>query len=150
MCLNPCFNGRYSRRTKRSLHNYNVMAVLILVLMEDTLGVHWPDTQGSSQWVLILVLMEDTLGVNQYRGLWKSFTVLILVLMEDTLGGRKGTLESWKICVLILVLMEDTLGATLLRTANFSSRIGLNPCFNGRYSRRINRDRVLVKSFKVS
>ena len=37
VCLNPCFNGRYSRSAK-SVKNLKVKGVLILVLMEDTLG----------------------------------------------------------------------------------------------------------------
>ena len=38
-CLNPCFNGRYSRSiTEKSLY-LKGLKVLILVLMEDTLGV---------------------------------------------------------------------------------------------------------------
>ena len=36
-CLNPCFNGRYSRRKIKS-YERNEQFVLILVLMEDTLG----------------------------------------------------------------------------------------------------------------
>ena len=36
-CLNPCFNGRYSRSSV-FIHLQNVEKVLILVLMEDTLG----------------------------------------------------------------------------------------------------------------
>ena len=36
-CLNPCSNGRYSRRL--SCLTLRVATVLILVLMEDTLGV---------------------------------------------------------------------------------------------------------------
>ena len=40
MCLNPCFNGRYSQRLiKISVPTWNI-EVLILVLMEDTLRVH--------------------------------------------------------------------------------------------------------------
>ena len=36
ICLNPCFNGRYSqRRKKRNIRECS--KVLILVLMEDTL-----------------------------------------------------------------------------------------------------------------
>ena len=37
--------------------------------------------------VLILVLMEDTLGVKKSSGR-RSKKVLILVLMEDTLGDK--------------------------------------------------------------
>ena len=36
--LNPCFNGRYSRRLQDMI-KLCVFVVLILVLMEDTLGV---------------------------------------------------------------------------------------------------------------
>ena len=36
--LNPCSNGRYSRR-KHKKQRYGKTCVLILVLMEDTLGV---------------------------------------------------------------------------------------------------------------
>ena len=38
------------------------MDVLILVLMEDTLGDDGNYTLGETKFVLILVLMEDTLG----------------------------------------------------------------------------------------
>ena len=37
-CLNPCFNGRYSQRSKQT-STMTVLNVLILVLMEDTLRV---------------------------------------------------------------------------------------------------------------
>ena len=36
-CLNPCFNGRYSRSVAKP-HKRLICLVLILVLMEDTLG----------------------------------------------------------------------------------------------------------------
>ena len=90
-----------------------------------------------SEKVLILVLMEDTLGEQVIEQLVKNGAVLILVLMEDTLGGtliRKTTTfqclnpcfngrysRSYilQVCdqdnlVLILVLMEDTLGDRVL------------------------------------
>ena len=35
--LNPCFNGRYSQRRKKTMFTYILNSVLILVLMEDTL-----------------------------------------------------------------------------------------------------------------
>ena len=37
LCLNPCFNGRYSQRKTRIDGNGKYSSVLILVLMEDTL-----------------------------------------------------------------------------------------------------------------
>ncbi len=36
-CLNPCFNGRYSRSDVKYIF-VSMYTVLILVLMEDTLG----------------------------------------------------------------------------------------------------------------
>ena len=36
--LNPCFNGRCSRRAVEQLKNWLLLDVLILVLMEDALG----------------------------------------------------------------------------------------------------------------
>ena len=42
------------------------MIVLILILMEDTLGEFDDSTGGTdASGVLILILMEDTLGENQ-------------------------------------------------------------------------------------
>ena len=38
MCLNPCFNGRCSRRFRYHYQTFRAQRVLILVLMEDTLG----------------------------------------------------------------------------------------------------------------
>ena len=55
--------------------------------MEDTLGALkqlW--IKESSSLVLILVLMEDTLGGLTNQMLSSLNLVLILVLMEDTLG----------------------------------------------------------------
>ncbi len=84
--LNPCFSGTYSRRTTCACQSFS-LTVLILVLVEHTLGV-----------VLVVLVLA---GV----------TVLILVLVEHTLGGyireagRTGYPE-----VLILVLVEHTLG----------------------------------------
>ena len=37
--LNPCFNGRYSRSAFYKVSTDGSISVLILVLMEDTLGV---------------------------------------------------------------------------------------------------------------
>ena len=39
LCLNPCFNGRYSQRNRTTVI-VGAIVVLILVLMEDTLRVH--------------------------------------------------------------------------------------------------------------
>ena len=61
ICLNPCFNGRYSQRTKEEFAEFNSEMVLILVLMEDTLREPNIRIWKIKQLVLILVLMEDTL-----------------------------------------------------------------------------------------
>ncbi len=48
--LNPCFNGRYSRSNHLIVYNYG-KEVLILVLMEDTLGdifTEWDSIKGES------------------------------------------------------------------------------------------------------
>ena len=73
LCLNPCFNGRYSQRMQKTkVHIKN--QVLILVLMEDTLRDVRVVGMLHSLDVLILVLMEDTLRELR-RGLKVSFYV---------------------------------------------------------------------------
>ena len=59
--LNPCFNGTYSRSFSLASYVY-VQNVLILVLMEHTLGGQMILAIKPKQEVLILVLMEHTLG----------------------------------------------------------------------------------------
>ena len=55
--------------------------------MEDTLGgIKKSSGRRSKNLVLILVLMEDTLGVLVDYLKREILLVLILVLMEDTLG----------------------------------------------------------------
>ena len=54
--------------------------------------------------------------------------------MEDTLRDLKSEKKEILQTVLILVLMEDTLRD--FRAMLLESGIGLNPCFNGRYSQR--------------
>ena len=71
--------------------SFKAVTVLILVLMEDTLGVSFFVPTGIFSHVLILVLMEDTLGVSFFVPTGIFSHVLILVLMEDTLGEVKYT-----------------------------------------------------------
>ena len=109
--------------------------VLILVLVEHTLGEMLNVENGDVLEVLILVLVEHTLGVfDQFSdngdsaGLNPCFSgtysrsysddsdsdninVLILVLVEHTLGGAYAVSAVMKDSVLILVLVEHTLGA---------------------------------------
>ena len=47
------------------------------------------DAKGFILSVLILVLVEDGLGVNKINKLVEDIEVLILVLVEDGLGGIK-------------------------------------------------------------
>ena len=60
--LNPCCNGRYSRSNSYRHHQFDEIPVLILVVMEDTLGDYYYLRNRVNNQVLILVVMEDTLG----------------------------------------------------------------------------------------
>ena len=60
--LNPCFSGTYSRRNDRGETIMNRQGVLILVLVEHTLGVFVSTITRDVRDVLILVLVEHTLG----------------------------------------------------------------------------------------
>ena len=78
--------------------------------------------------------MEDTLrALNRFLQSNKEY-VLILVLMEDTLRAEIISVVSMKETVLILVLMEDTLREMKKKQGKATVTMGLNPCFNGRYS----------------
>ena len=87
-CLNPCFNGIWSRTRSRKAGEHRV--VLILVLMEYGLGPYGALSFSSMVEVLILVLMEYGLG-RKMRAFMKFMlvVVLILVLMEYGLGQPK-------------------------------------------------------------
>ena len=109
--LNPCFNGRWSR-TIECDRLPGLLPVLILVLMEDGLGL----SQACiflTRLVLILVLMEDGLGQCGNCHIDGDRGVLILVLMEDGLGPMDDVKGKKVVIVLILVLMEDGLGHLL-------------------------------------
>ena len=108
-CLNPCFNGRWSRTAVLRFAGLKPI-VLILVLMEDGLGLLRVQHRSQQSWVLILVLMEDGLGRRPTANGRPIVKVLILVLMEDGLGPVNPGRLSWG--------LES-----------------LNPCFNGRWSR---------------
>ena len=114
-CLNPCFNGRYSRSLKKQFININAESL-------NPCSNGRCSRRGQNQ-------------VNPHKDL-----VLILVLMEDALGDteshrRERTIEER---VLILVLMEDALGEELKKLDLENCGICLNPCSNGRCSRRAN------------
>ena len=61
-CLNPCFSGGWSRSKSKRNNLTNIIEVLILVLVEDGLGVVREGNILSQSKVLILVLVEDGLG----------------------------------------------------------------------------------------
>ena len=60
--LNPYYNGRYSWRIATSLSEVLKLAVLILIIMEDTHGEAGFSTSCCGRGVLILIIMEDTHG----------------------------------------------------------------------------------------
>ena len=107
--LNPCFNGRYS-----------LSWAVRLLLLYWLWGLN-PCFNGRYS------LRINTLSFGN------KLSVLILVLMEDTHWGSSRT-EAWQLRkVLILVLMEDTHWVSRKMKKN-KDLVGLNPCFNGRYS----------------
>ena len=87
-CLNPCSNGRCSASSQRSAFYVRVVAVLILVLMEDALREFRGFFDNRPLDVLILVLMEDALRARYVCSALASNLVLILVLMEDALRAH--------------------------------------------------------------
>ena len=84
--------------------------------------------------VLILVLVEHTLGAQRNSRNGWTYDVLILVLVEHTLGVHGFGRCDLKLVVLILVLVEHTLGVhwPSVQVQHIQS---LNPCFSGTYSR---------------
>ena len=99
------------RDNKKSLrYSQSVQAVLILIIMEDTLRVVQREMIRRCNKVLILIIMEDTLRAFNYeRKAENDFSVLILIIMEDTLRV---------ICLALIAQIN----------------ICLNPYYNGRYS----------------
>ena len=85
ICLNPCFSGTYSRRDSCKTAA-KVLNVLILVLVEHTLGEPFLTLVALPLRVLILVLVEHTLGEIDGHTIVHYNFVLILVLVEHTLG----------------------------------------------------------------
>ena len=87
LCLNPCSNGRYSRSSIYHSTSGVISAVLILVLMEDTLGE--PQALVNNPNYGLNPCSNGRYSWSSYVSCWScsSCCVLILVLMEDTLGG---------------------------------------------------------------
>ena len=108
-----------------------ILAVLILVLMEDT---HWAIMEKKNvieSLVLILVLMEDTHWVKKSSGR-RSKKVLILVLMEDT--HWEVRVEDPKNLLSLNPCFNGRYSLRKVRVEDPKPNKGLNPCFNGRYS----------------
>ena len=94
------------------------------------------DDLWAGWYVLILVLMEDTLGVKNS----KSAKTIKREGLNPCFNGRyprsvRVSPSVDKAIVLILVLMEDTLGEVSV-SLSLDKPVRLNPCFNGRYPRR--------------
>ena len=110
-CLNPCFNGIWSRTLSRGYHSRNQVPVLILVLMEYGLGVMNFKDQ-----------VKEVTSLNPcFNGIWSRSSTLHIstVLCANCLNPCfNGTWS--QICPHL------TLVGTLSR---------LNPCFNGIWSR---------------
>ena len=62
--------------------------VLILVVLEDAIGVQLLTTTTISYSVLILVVLEDAIGEFSHFVLFDLMCVLILVVLEDAIGGK--------------------------------------------------------------
>ena len=89
VCLNPCFNGRYSQRSKENRNGVK-SRVLILVLMEDTLRASI-QMMKNSQRCLNPCFNGRYSQRKHFRSQLNEDHVLILVLMEDTLRDGKET-----------------------------------------------------------
>ena len=132
-CLNPCFSGTYSRSTVviTIMSNRTSLNPCFSGTYSRSTFLLFKVTQGG---VLILVLVEHTLGGFNKLPKKKHDGVLILVLVEHTLGGATRLPVNKPFFVLILVLVEHTLGGF-----HANSRLPrggcLNPCFSGTYSR---------------
>ena len=135
MSLNPCFSGPYSRSCQKVKNITRTDDVLILVLVDHTLGGYIQVNKNLVIKVLILVLVDHTLG---------GFILTLRTLMSGSLNpcfsgpySRRynSVAEAFANPVLILVLVDHTLGGFILTLRTLMSG-SLNPCFSGPYSRR--------------
>ena len=134
-CLNPCFSGTYSRRATQ-IRKYAVQRiVLILVLVEHTLGEAQTLFCRPAWYVLILVLVEHTLGV--YSPIPISMEECCLNPCFSGTYSRRG----WqKGSCTFPRRLNPCFSGTYSRRKDIdhdrSRNRGLNPCFSGTYSRR--------------
>ena len=86
--------------------------------------------------VLILVLVEHTLGGVCIQRFGLLEPVLILVLVEHTLGGSTGMLIRQQ-SLSLNPCFSGTYSRSVCCDVNHCWQHGLNPCFSGTYSRRV-------------
>ena len=84
--------------------------------------------------VLILVLVEHTLGDDLIGLVGLGIEVLILVLVEHTLGGFRSEPLEFKVAGLNPCFSGTYSRRKAKRLENDHAR-SLNPCFSGTYSR---------------
>ena len=131
--LNPCFSGTYSRR----IVHYDFVAIIygLNPCFSGTYSRRISEKDGHTiVHVLILVLVEHTLGDKGVLETLVRATVLILVLVEHTLGVAQKTVPS-----LAMHGLNPCFSGTYSRRVRSSpkqnSKSCLNPCFSGTYSR---------------
>ena len=133
-CLNPCFSGPYSRR----LNNYQAFDgnynVLILVLVDHTLGV-----MKTIDEVIKRSLNPCFSGpysrsspINRRRTTARCLNPCFSGPYSRR--DKEVVVSRQPYVVLILVLVDHTLGGIKFRRQTAVK--GLNPCFSGPYSRR--------------
>ena len=88
MCLNPCFSGTYSRRVSETLFLSTITRLNPCFSGTYSRSYFW-GACCAFNFVLILVLVEHTLGGNRISWFTLGFFVLILVLVEHTLGANR-------------------------------------------------------------
>ena len=91
--LNPCFSGRTYRRSMSRTEPNTISGVLILVLVEEPIGVNIYEILKKNYIVLILVLVEEPIGADGSVVVENvTIVVLILVLVEEPIGERNSFL----------------------------------------------------------
>ena len=107
MCLNPCFNGRYSQSSFIWINELSSLSLNPCFNGRYSQSRKYKENNKFSC-VLILVLMEDTL-----RALIKLI-ILIIFRLNPCFNGRYSQSRR--------------------QIPELRIRFRLNPCFNGRYS----------------
>ena len=96
--------------------------------------------------VLILVLVEHTLGGFSVTSYDAMEEVLILVLVEHTLGAKDGVMN-----LFVAKGLNPCFSGTYSRSAGWAHLHGhpsrLNPCFSGTYSRSFTINKKYLNGF---